>query len=36
LHFDTKGEVFVGDGAKEANAFLSREYREPFVVPEQV
>jgi predicted dehydrogenase len=36
LHFDTKSEVFVGDGAKEANAFLSREYREPFVVPEQV
>ncbi|MBN1347131.1 MAG: Gfo/Idh/MocA family oxidoreductase [Phycisphaerae bacterium] len=36
LTFDPKTETFVGDGAKEANAFLTREYRAPFVVPERV
>jgi predicted dehydrogenase len=34
--FDPKTEAFVGDGAKEANALLTREYRKPFVVPEEV
>ena len=29
-------ETFVDDGAKEANPYLTREYRKPFVVPEQV
>jgi hypothetical protein len=36
LTFDPKTELFVGDGAKEANQFVTREYRAPFVVPEQV
>ncbi|MBN1347132.1 MAG: Gfo/Idh/MocA family oxidoreductase [Phycisphaerae bacterium] len=31
LTFDPKTERFVGDGAKEANAFVTREYRKPFV-----
>ena len=26
----------VGDGAKEANQYVTRDYRKPFVVPEQV
>ncbi len=36
LSFDPKTERFVGDGAKEANVFLKREYRKPFVVPETI
>jgi len=36
LTFDPKTEMFVGDGAKEANPYVTRDYREPFVVPEQV
>jgi predicted dehydrogenase len=36
LTFDPKTETFVGDGASEANRFLTREYRRPFVVPERV
>jgi len=36
LSFDPKTETFVGDGAKQANTFLTRDYRKPFVVPEQV
>ena len=32
-HDETK-ERFIGDHADEANAFLKRTYREPFVVPE--
>ncbi len=36
LTFDPKTETFVDEGAKEANQFLTRDYREPFVVPEQV
>ena len=34
LNFEPKTEKFVGD--KEADALLSRNYRQPFVVPEKV
>ena len=34
LHFDPKSERFVNDA--EANSYLKREYREPFVIPEKV
>ncbi|MDA1053406.1 MAG: Gfo/Idh/MocA family oxidoreductase [Planctomycetota bacterium] len=34
LNLDPKSEKFIGDD--EANALLTRPYREPFVVPEQV
>jgi len=34
LEFDPSTEQFVGD--EQANAMLTREYREPFVVPDQV
>ncbi len=34
LEFDTAKEQFIGD--EEANRFVSREYRKPFVVPEKV
>ena len=33
LNFDVEKEVFVGDHADDANRFLKREYREPYVVP---
>jgi predicted dehydrogenase len=33
LSLDPKHERFVGEGAKQANAFLTRNYRKPFVVP---
>jgi hypothetical protein len=33
---DPQTERYVGDGAREANAFLTREYRKPFVVPDRV
>jgi predicted dehydrogenase len=36
LTFDPKTEQFTGDYAAEANKYLKREYREPFVIPEQV
>jgi predicted dehydrogenase len=36
LTFDTRNEVFVGDGAAEANTYLTREYRAPFIVPDVV
>ena len=34
LKFNPKTEKFVGDG--EADQLLTRAYREPFVVPEEV
>ena len=34
LSFDPKSKKFVGD--KEADALLTRKYRQPFVVPEKV
>ena len=34
LHFDPKSERFVNDD--EANVYLKRRYREPFVIPENV
>jgi predicted dehydrogenase len=36
LTLDAKTEKYVGDGAEQANAFLTRKYRAPFVVPTQV
>jgi hypothetical protein len=36
LSFDPKAEQFIGDGADEANRFLKRPYRAPFVIPDQV
>jgi predicted dehydrogenase len=36
LTFDAKSEHFAGEGAKEANAFLTQNYRKPFIVPEKV
>ncbi|MBO0700041.1 MAG: Gfo/Idh/MocA family oxidoreductase [Zavarzinella sp.] len=36
LTIDPEAERFTGEGAKEANALLTREYRKPFVVPERV
>lgn len=34
LEMDVPNEQFVGDGAAAANAFLKRQYRAPFTVPE--
>jgi hypothetical protein len=34
LEFDGKAEEFVGD--ENANGYLTREYRKPFVLPEKV
>jgi len=36
LTLDPKSERFVGEGANQANAFLTRRYREPFIVPAKV
>jgi hypothetical protein len=36
LTFDPATERFVGEHAEEANRLLTRDYRKPFVVPEQV
>ncbi|MCX6906681.1 MAG: gfo/Idh/MocA family oxidoreductase, partial [Verrucomicrobia bacterium] len=34
LSFDPEAERFVGEFSQQANQFVSREYRAPFVVPE--
>ncbi|MEN6450914.1 MAG: Gfo/Idh/MocA family oxidoreductase [Thermoguttaceae bacterium] len=34
--FDAAANQYVGDAAADANALLSRPYRDPFIVPEQV
>ena len=34
LNFDSSNEIFIGD--EEANHYLTRKYRHPFVVPEQI
>ncbi len=36
LTMDTNNEIFVGEFSQEANKLVRREYRKPFVVPEQV
>ena len=36
LTFDPATERFVGEFSEQANRFVSREYRAPFVVPEKV
>jgi predicted dehydrogenase len=36
LTVDREAERFAGEGSKEANALLTREYRKPFVMPERV
>ncbi|MCK5272446.1 MAG: hypothetical protein KAJ52_07705, partial [Sedimentisphaerales bacterium] len=36
LQMDSDNERFVGEFSEQANMYLRREYRKPFVVPEQV
>ena len=36
LEFDVDSGRFTGEGSDRANAFLKREYRAPYVVPEEV
>lgn len=36
LTFDPKKEIFTGPMSKQANRYVSRKYRKPFVVPEKV
>lgn len=36
LNFDSVKEKFTGEFSEEANALITRKYREPFVVPEKV
>ncbi|XZE45795.1 Gfo/Idh/MocA family protein [Pirellulaceae bacterium SH467] len=36
LTIDPKTQRFVGEGSEAANRFMKREYRAPFVVPDQV
>jgi hypothetical protein len=35
LALNPKTETFVGDSAAEANSYLTRDYRKPFVVPSE-
>ena len=36
LEFDNVAERFIGEGEKEANAMLSRNYRAPYILPDVV
>jgi hypothetical protein len=36
LTFDQRSEKFVSEFSSMANMYISRNYREPFIVPEQV
>ena len=36
LTVDPKQEIFVGEGAQDANRLLTRAYRKPYVVPDRV
>ena len=36
LKMDTDNEKFIGDFHEQANELVKRQYRKPFVVPEQV
>ncbi len=36
LEFDPVAERFIGDGENEANSMLSREYRSPYLLPQNV
>ena len=36
LDFDADSEKFTGEFSTEANQLITREYREPFVVPDKV
>ncbi|MHC4109901.1 MAG: Gfo/Idh/MocA family protein [Planctomycetota bacterium] len=36
LTFDQKSERFVGESSEWANMFVRRDYREPFVVPDEI
>jgi hypothetical protein len=36
LTMDTEKEVFIGEHSEWANMYLRRNYREPFVVPDNV
>jgi hypothetical protein len=36
LSFDLYTEKYVGEFSEQANKYLSREYRAPFIVPEKV
>jgi hypothetical protein len=36
LHMDSKKEMFMGEYAEQANKYISRDYREPFVIRDQV
>jgi len=36
LTFNPQSEIFIGDHADDANSYMTREYRTPFVVPDEV
>jgi len=36
LNMDSDSERFVGDFSEQANQHLRRNYRDPFIVPEQI